>query len=539
MGKDVIIATILAIVMGAVGYFGTTYYLTNQDEKVAIEAEDESEVTGNPANNQPPPPGNNQPNNNNQITSALPTFADGDFRYAQMNISNIHYLMGIWETSGDWQPEYMVYGAHFLFEGFDENYPKPNIINLVFYIDNIPQPDMIAGGMYEDWNMYHFPYSPYEQYQATLYSTWFNNMAPELKPGAYHFTATVNGVDIRSNTFIYHADGTAEFLNDMPVPAAHISLFNQAQINPPTPARPGERGNLTGNTTVAEKDGYIYYAAYGKLYRMNMDGTNIIQIEPVFPLGVYAYIMNIHIIGDWIYMSNYEAIFRFRTDGSDVTMINAMGMMHSIVGDYIYYIGNYDWETNEATGVWHNAIYRIRTDGTEKTKLTPAEDFYTIISVDEEWIYYLLQSSWSRVFRVRTDGSSMQEVAVPEEKYFYNLRISDGYFYFPDNNTLVRFNPDTSVKEVVLNENCWEFIIDGDWIYFPLYNWSAPENEHYNIHKIKTDGSGLTRVNNDASGQINIAGDWIFYNNYKEDNAIYRIRKDGTERTFVARYEYE
>ena len=55
-----------------------------------------------------------------------------------------------------------------------------------------------------------------------------------------------------------------------------------------------------------------------------------------------------------------------------------------------------------------------------------------------------------------------------------------------------------------------------NWIY---YRSSDGEK----IYKIRTDGSGREKINNDSSWEINVVGDWIYY---RSGNSffIYRIK---------------
>ena len=50
------------------------------------------------------------------------------------------------------------------------------------------------------------------------------------------------------------------------------------------------------------------------------------------------------------------------------------------------------------------------------------------------------------------------------------------------------------------------------------------------LYKIKTDGTGRTKIDNFNSNrrEINIVGDWIFYNNYSQ---LFKIKTDGTGNT--------
>jgi hypothetical protein len=66
----------------------------------------------------------------------------------------------------------------------------------------------------------------------------------------------------------------------------------------------------------------------------------------------------------------------------------------------------------------------------------------------------------------------------------------------------------------------------GDWIYFTNYSVNRW------IYKIKTDGSNLTPVNSDATNELIVGGDWIYYLAAGYDNAtLYKIKTDGSSRT--------
>ena len=65
----------------------------------------------------------------------------------------------------------------------------------------------------------------------------------------------------------------------------------------------------------------------------------------------------------------------------------------------------------------------------------------------------------------------------------------------------------------------------GEWVYY--VNWS----ENQNLYKMLKDGSERTKLNDDKCSDINLLDDWIYYRNESDDKySIYRIHKDGTGR---------
>jgi len=75
-----------------------------------------------------------------------------------------------------------------------------------------------------------------------------------------------------------------------------------------------------------------------------------------------------------------------------------------------------------------------------------------------------------------------------------------------------------------LANNGYACLKDG-WIY---YRNSGDGNK---LYKVKTDGTGKTKISDDSPIFINVVSDWIYYSNDNDDGKIYKIRTDGTERT--------
>jgi serine/threonine protein kinase len=64
----------------------------------------------------------------------------------------------------------------------------------------------------------------------------------------------------------------------------------------------------------------------------------------------------------------------------------------------------------------------------------------------------------------------------------------------------------------------------GDWVYY--MNWS--DNEY--LYKIQTDGTERTKLSSDPCSYINVVGDWIFYINGSDRDTVYKIRTNGKSR---------
>lgn len=68
---------------------------------------------------------------------------------------------------------------------------------------------------------------------------------------------------------------------------------------------------------------------------------------------------------------------------------------------------------------------------------------------------------------------------------------------------------------------------DG-WLYFMNYS------DKNALYKVKTDGTGEVKVSDDMAYYLNSYGDWLYYCNGSENGKIYKVKPDGSERTMIS-----
>ena len=64
----------------------------------------------------------------------------------------------------------------------------------------------------------------------------------------------------------------------------------------------------------------------------------------------------------------------------------------------------------------------------------------------------------------------------------------------------------------------------NDWIYY------SNHNDLYRLYKVKKDGTEKTRLSDQKALYINVMGGWVYF---KDDHRLYRVRTDGTEFTML------
>ena len=79
-------------------------------------------------------------------------------------------------------------------------------------------------------------------------------------------------------------------------------------------------------------------------------------------------------------------------------------------------------------------------------------------------------------------------------------------------------NENISHGSSIIEKNGWQYFIDEF------------EGE---IYKVKSDGTGKTKLCDDRARYIYSMGDWIYYNNFSDDGKLYKVNIDGSQRSLV------
>lgn len=70
-------------------------------------------------------------------------------------------------------------------------------------------------------------------------------------------------------------------------------------------------------------------------------------------------------------------------------------------------------------------------------------------------------------------------------------------------------------------------VMHDGWLFFMNYSDKSA------LYKVKHDGTGESKVSDDMAYYLNSYGDWIYYCNGSDGNKIYKMKPDGTERSIV------
>ena len=155
------------------------------------------------------------------------------------------------------------------------------------------------------------------------------------------------------------------------------------------------------SVNVSIAGGWIYYVDYNNrsgswdfnLHKVRTDGTD----NQLLHRGNDIIFSNITVDGDWIYFGGQ--LSRIRTDGTDAQSLydEADVNKFNVSGDRVFFdVGQ--------------TLYSIRTDGTDLREISDDWESSSGIHIFGDWIYFV--GGWgSRVpYKMRLDGSDLQEL---------------------------------------------------------------------------------------------------------------------------------
>lgn len=192
-----------------------------------------------------------------------------------------------------------------------------------------------------------------------------------------------------------------------------------------------------------------------KLYYINHDEENQIQILDILKNEMTStdyQAKDLAVIGSYIYYmdQNSQAIYQAKTDFSENRVLTQSGVLaFSIVGDWLYY------STQEG-------IYRIPLLGGEVMKLVSGE--YRNFQMDDRLIYYLDRSGY--INQMKMDGTETKRVVadrmtsfIIHEHYLFYAKKTGGIFKMDlDNGTITQLSVDRA----------FGLQLAGSWIYYQM-----------------------------------------------------------------------
>ena len=316
---------------------------------------------------------------------------------------------------------------------------------------------------------------------------------------------------------------------------------------------------LSPDSSVIIHAGWVYYTDFNSrtglhnLYRIGVNG------EPRVLFSDRAgSVMNMNIVDDWVYYSNDEGIHRISIAGESYAQItrDRAGSLN-VAGNWIYYIRGdeegrqYLYGTGEDGSIQRiflydekqgGNLYRIRINGSEHSQVT--NENVQNIHILQNWaIYYSVDED--KFNYIYIDDLEEIPVAKPEEPRGNTtgniangglVAYSEGWIYYSnreDQGKLYKKREDGSDATLLSNNRAVEINVVGDWVY---YNNGNLSNRWGNIYKIRTDGTQEILLNEQDSSWVQVVGDWIYYIGFDMENnktSLYKMKTDGSDQRMI------
>lgn len=195
----------------------------------------------------------------------------------------------------------------------------------------------------------------------------------------------------------------------------------------------------------------------------------------------------------------------------------ANGGLAAIQGDWIYYC------TSEG-------LFKVNVDGTGEQLLfsdTTENNCIYHINVVGGWVYYENFIGGIRSqYRIKTDGTEHQLIGDGRQTHV----IGDTLYWF-SRPIGYRMNADGTDLQIIFQESVssdYTVNIFEDWIYFCIEGYDGK----YGIYKIRTDGTEKTFLYSGRTDYLIVDDDFVYFEGYR-DYYLYRMKLDGSELELV------
>lgn len=177
--------------------------------------------------------------------------------------------------------------------------------------------------------------------------------------------------------------------------------------------------------------------------------------------------------GDWIYFSNLadnNKIYKIKADLSQQTKVSdeviSFDSPFIILNGWIYFTSPSVYEKTQAMD--NNSISKIQLDGSNKLTLVNTAGlvvFQDILAYYQDWIYYLERGEEYVLFRIRPDGSKKEKI----KEGVYWVTINQKWIVYQnlnDNQLIYKMRLNGTEDTKVNNEASQNLVLDEDWIYY-------------------------------------------------------------------------
>jgi hypothetical protein len=326
-------------------------------------------------------------------------------------------------------------------------------------------------------------------------------------------------------------------------------------------------------------DQWVYFnksSDQGKLYRVKVDGSDEMKVND---LRVYGLNEN----KGRLYFSDLNQNYRLsssKLDGSDIKVINNDMVSDLLFVDgWLYYLNHSDsgreyrikgndkekvisvpkatplsssetesmmvgsTNSNRLSGGYFtkhlnylifvgqsetmNGMYRIDLTNPEAAPIQISIDHARNLNTWKDWIYFINESDYSGIYRMKADGSDIQIVL---DQSVGNLIIYGNWMYFLnhlDNQRIYKAKVDgTQLTKLSETSGIFSFCMEGEWLVYA-------DGQGQAMIKMKLDGSDEQVLSSYASTYLITHDQWVYYGDDNSRIALSKVKLDGSSNTYM------
>lgn len=300
-----------------------------------------------------------------------------------------------------------------------------------------------------------------------------------------------------------------------------LLLSIAASCMPVEEEKPFVSGLGTTINAYQEYGGWVYYIDYPScnLYRVKSNGEKktVIIDEPVHSFVIYE---------NKIFYTNWKFyVYTSDLDGSNDKKLYSIN--EELLAD-----GTIRAQKMQIVDGWiyalcYGELYKFKTDGSDRTiiKLEAFEDFY----IEEDKMYYYsipLKAKEYPKWQIEEDENNSQPLL---QEYAKKVDYDDNWVYYisPDDSYIYKVSLDGREKYQIAQCNATYIKVIGDWIYYEQY--TKGKGLYTDIYIIRKDGSENTFIKNDIISFHGIFDNWFLCYGVNEISAIYFGEASETE----------
>lgn len=170
-----------------------------------------------------------------------------------------------------------------------------------------------------------------------------------------------------------------------------------------------------------------------------------------------------------------------------------------------------------------NALYYLFDKvGMESYTVTSDVPFHmwNIVKIDGQ--YYHVDATWEGS---GTGGRGLKYFNMTDRERNENGDFTE-LWYGGNKNYKKLELPKCSSEKFKFLRNCTRYSVDSNFIYY----LNIDDNK---LHKSSLEGKNSIKITDECMGEVVIYNDWIYYTSLNEKNNLYKIKKDGVDKTAV------